>query len=126
MALATEDALDEALLPAYLRSIGLASGAEDVVVEPAGDGNINWVRRARIAGRTSIVVKQARPALERFPQYRASTERIVFEHRWLERAAPHDARGVCPRVLFFDEARRVLVLEDLGDAERLDHALLRG
>ena len=46
MALATEDALDEALLPAYLRSIGLASGAE---VRISGS-----VENALVPGRYSI------------------------------------------------------------------------
>lgn len=96
-------------------------------IEPAGDGNINWVRRLRshVSGRT-VVVKHARPALEKFPQYEASTERIVFENRYYELAQEHDDEDVCPRILWFDEARRLLVLEDLGDAERLDAALLRG
>jgi 5-methylthioribose kinase len=120
------DALDDERLPAYLRSIGLAGPGDEVTVEPAGDGNINWVRRARVSGRASCIVKQARPALERFPQYRASTDRIVFERRWFDIARPLDVQGVCPRVLHFDEPRRALVLEDLGDAERLDRALLRG
>jgi 5-methylthioribose kinase len=94
-------------------------------VEPAGDGNINWVRRVRAGGR-SWVVKQARPALERFPQYQAPTERIVCEARWLETVRPLDAGRVCPAVLAFDEAARVLVLEDLGDAPRLDAWLAAG
>jgi len=33
---------------------------------------------------------------------------------------------VLPEVLHFDAAQRVLVLEDLGDAQRLDHALAAG
>ena len=109
---------------------------EAVSVEKAGDGNINWVRRARVAdsarswsparaGR-SFIVKQARPALERFPQYRVSTERLVFEARWMEVARRWDAEGVLPAVHAFDPEQRVLVLEDLGDAERLDAALARG
>lgn len=119
--------LDDRALPDYLRALGVAGPEDRIEVEPAGDGNINWVRRARVPARgVAVVVKQARPALERFPQYQASTERIVFEQRWLEIARPLDAGGVCPAVLHFDEARRVLVLEDLGDAERLDHALARG
>lgn len=117
--------LDDASLAAHLVARGLVAGGDTITVEPAGDGNINWVRRARSRSR-SWIVKQARPALERFPQYRASTERIVFEERWFAIARPLDARGVCPRVLDFDAERRALVLEDLGDAERLDHALLRG
>ena len=60
------------------------------MVEPVGDGNINWVRRVRSAG-SSWVVKQARPTLERFPEYRASTERIGFEARFYETVAGCDA-----------------------------------
>lgn len=120
--------LTEDLLPDYLRGLGLAQPGEAIRIEPAGDGNINWVRRATLPGphARSYVLKQARPALERFPQYQAPTERIVCEARWLERVRPFDAEGICPRVHRFDEANRVLVLEDLGRAERLDAALARG
>jgi 5-methylthioribose kinase len=116
--------LTDADLPGYLASVGVLPHGAATAVEPAGDGNINWVRRVR-AGADSWVVKQARPALERFPQYRVSSERIVFEARFYETAAPLDRAGVCPRVLHFDPRERVLVLEDLGDAERLDAALAR-
>jgi 5-methylthioribose kinase len=113
-------------LPEYLRNRGLRPEGEAVRVEPAGDGNINWVRRVRLgSGGRSVVVKQARPALERFPEYAVTTERIVFEARYYETVRPFDAAGLCPRVLDFDETERVLVLEDLGDATRLDHVLLR-
>jgi 5-methylthioribose kinase len=96
-------------------------------VEPAGTGNINWVRRVRSLGDgSSWVVKQARPALERFPEYRAPTERALFESRYFETAAPFDREGVCIGVVFFDERERVLVLEDLGDADPLSSALARG
>ncbi len=119
--------LDDSNLPEFLSGIGLFESRAGVRVEPAGDGNINWVRRVSTpGGGASWVVKQARPALERFPQYRVSTERIVFEARYYEVVAPFDSQGVCPRVVHFDETQRVLVLEDLGNAERLDAALARG
>jgi 5-methylthioribose kinase len=125
---AAQRLLSEPTLPEYLCSLGLAQPGEAVRVEPAGDGNINWVRRATVKASPphSCVVKQARPALERFPQYQAPTERIVCEARYLEHVRTFDVDGVCPRVLHFDEPNRVLVLEDLGAAERLDHALARG
>jgi 5-methylthioribose kinase len=114
--------LDEENLPDYLRRLGLVGRSDRVAVEPAGDGNINWVRRAR-SGTHAWVVKQARPALERFPEYQVTTDRILFEARWLETVRPLDAEGVCPGVVRFDPDARVLVLEDLGDAPRLDRVL---
>ncbi len=117
-------ALTEDNLPDYLEFMKVFSTGLAVAVEPVGDGNINWVRRVRTdAG--SWVVKQARPALERFPEYHAPTERIVIEARFYETVAPFDGESVCPRVELFDPEQRVLVLEDLGDAERLDAALAR-
>lgn len=123
--------LSEENLEAHLRALGLVAPGERAEAEAAGDGNINWVRRVRVrpAGggpARSFVVKQARPALERFPQYRVSTERIAFEHRYLERARPFDVDAVLPAVLGFDAASRLLILEDLAGAERMDEALARG
>ncbi len=117
--------LSEENLPGYLEGLGLLAPNETALVEPVGDGNINWVRRVR-GQRRSWVVKQARPALERFPEYRVSTERLVFEARYYETVAAHDRAGICPAVVRFDPEQRVLVLEDLGAAERLDAALARG
>jgi 5-methylthioribose kinase len=120
--------LTDEQLPGYLRSLGLIRGESTVKVETAGDGNINWVRRATIEGneRRSFIVKQARPALEKFPEYEAPTQRLAFEARWFELSAPHDPGEICPRIDHFDPENRVLIMEDLGGAERLDLALARG
>ena len=119
--------LTEANLPEYLRKLGLFPEGTTVSVEPAGEGNINWVRRVQAdPGGPSWVVKQARPALERFPEYRVSTERAVFEARYSEVAAAFDERGILVRIEHFDPVEKVLVLEDLGAAEPLSAALARG
>lgn len=114
--------LDEDNLLEYLKNSGQLEPSEKARIEPVGDGNINWVRRVR-AGDRSVVVKQARPALERFPEYEASTERLLQEARFYDAVAALDEDGVCPRVLHLDPRERVLVLEDLGDCPRLDAAL---
>jgi len=117
----------EADLPGYLVTLGLLTPGEPARVEFAGEGNINWVRRVRsLARECSFVVKQARPALERFPEYRVSTLRIECEARWYETVARFDRDGVCPRVHHFDPQRKALVLEDLAGAEPLDVLLARG
>jgi len=112
-------------LPRYLEERGVAPAARVRRVSPAGDGNINWVRRIQLEDGRSWIVKQARPALERFPEYEVTTERIVFEARWYQTVRAFDSGAICPQVLDFDEAERVLVLEDLGEVERLDAALGR-
>ncbi len=121
----SQQILDEGNLSAYLVARGIVAAGSPVRVEAAGDGNINWVRRAR-CDTGSWIVKQARPALERFPEYRVSTERIAFEARYYEAVRPLDAANVCPQVLDFDPDQRVLILEDLGTVPRLDRALLDG
>jgi len=123
-----QEPLTDSTLGDHLRRLGLAEAGERVEVAPAGDGNINWVRRATLIGaeRRTCIVKQARPALERFPEYQAPTERMLCEAAYLDRAGRSDPAGILPRVLAFDAPNRLLVLEDLGSAERLDHALARG
>jgi len=119
--------LDESNVFEYLRACGALAPGETATIGPAGDGNINWVRRIRAGdGSRSFVLKQARPALERFPEYRASTGRLIFEARYYEVSAAWDRERVRPEVLHFDPEQRVLLLEDLGDVERLDAALARG
>jgi 5-methylthioribose kinase len=120
--------LDEASLPEYLVSRGLLRDARGVSVEPAGDGNINWVRRVTAPDGASLVVKQARGALERFPQYKVDPIRAVFEARYGEvvrERVPRHA-SVLPALLHFDAAAHVLVMEDLGSAPRLDRELEAG
>jgi 5-methylthioribose kinase len=73
-------------------------------------------------------VKQARGSLERFPEYKVDSARMIYEARYFEvvRARVPAQAEVPPRVLHFDEANRVLVMEDLGDAARLDGLLAEG
>jgi 5-methylthioribose kinase len=123
--------LSDENLPEYLAGRGLLPQPADARVEPAGDGNINYVRRVRVTGGpaagTSWIVKQAREVLERFPEYRVTTERIVFERRYVACVAEHapECALVLPGILAFDADSRVLVMEDLG-SERLSDALDAG
>lgn len=124
--MAGQRVLDDENVARYLRDAGVVATAAALVVEAAGDGNINWVRRVRAPDGRSWIVKQARGTLERFPQYAADPVRLVYEARYLETARRHDRDAVLPAVHHFDEANRVLVLEDAGDAPRMGELLQRG
>lgn len=117
-------ALNEDSVVDFLCQRGLLQPGTPCTTEPAGDGNINWVRRVRAADGRSWIIKQAREQLEKFPQYRADTRRILIEAAWIRHAATIDPDGCCPTILDFDPERRVLVLEDLGNCPRLDEELL--
>ena len=105
----------------------LAPGAT-ARVEPAGKGNLNYVRRVRPERGPSWVVKQARESPEGHPEFRVPTERIVFERRYAQAVAelaPGYA-SLVPAVRHFDEPARALVLEDVGDGESLELLLRAG
>jgi 5-methylthioribose kinase len=120
--------VDDRSVVSLVRGLEILPSGVPLEVESAGDGNINYVRRVRAPGCGSVVVKHARPTLERFPQYEAPPERLGFEHAYAEAVhdlAPDQAH-VLPRVLHFDPDSRLLVLEDLGDAPRLEEEMLGG
>ena len=74
---------------------------------PAGDGDINWVRRARLPdGRGAG--SSSRPARSwTLPRVDAApTERIVFEARFYHAMARRwDEDGICPEIAHFDRER---------------------
>lgn len=97
-------------------------------VEPAGEGNINYVRRVRDARGRSVVVKHAREALERFPEYRVHPRRLLFEHRYGEavRRLADGVASVLPEEFDFDSDTPAIVMEDVCDSILLAEALAQG
>jgi len=118
--------LDEVNLIAYLEPLGVLPGADRV--ERVGEGNLNFVRRVRARDGASVIVKQARTGIEGFPEFPLSSVRILYERRYEEvvrELAPGGAR-VLPRVLHFDTAARILVMEDIGERRSLLEELRAG
>ncbi len=111
------DAGDPARLRRFLVARRWIAADEPIVAHAnAGEGNMNLTLRVTTAAR-SFVVKQARPWVERYDHLAAPAERIAFEHRFYERVAAIDpVASRMPRVLGWDEAAGVLLLEDLGSA----------
>lgn len=85
-------------------------------VTKAGEGNMNLVLRLKTDQR-SVIVKQARPWVEKYPSIAAPDERILSEidfYRCVSGAA--EVSGAMPRIIASNTTQRLLVLEDLGTA----------
>jgi 5-methylthioribose kinase len=118
-------------LSAYLRERGWLATDAGITVEKAGEGNMNCTLRVR-SGDASLIVKQSRPWVEKYPDIAAPEDRALTEARFYALVATRPAlAAVMPRLIGVDEAARIIALEDLGAAqdftglyggERLDDA----
>lgn len=104
-------------LEAYLKQNGwLAQDGQVLSAKSAGAGNMNCVLRVKTTG-GSIIVKQSRPWVEKFPAIAAPVERVVVEGQFYQLVQLNDElKQYMPQLLGFDERSSVLILEDLGDA----------
>lgn len=93
------------------------SGQRVESVSKAGDGNMNLVLRVRLDSGSSVIVKQSRPWVQKYPSIAAPDQRILAETAFYETIASVD--GVAKRmpvVIASDPSSRTLILEDLGQA----------
>ena len=111
------DQQDPEALQTYLIRKGWLADDEPILsLTKPGEGNMNCTLRVRTASR-SLIVKQARPYVEKYPSVAAPTERAVMEGRFYRETAHNpDLRAAMPALLDVDEAEHLLVLEDLGQA----------
>lgn len=113
------DLEDLCRLRAYLVERGFTGADEAVTAERAGEGNMNYVVRAHMAGR-SIILKQALPWVVKYPTIAAPVERAGSEARFYRFVAQsRSVAAMMPRLLSFDESSALLILEDLDPADTL-------
>jgi 5-methylthioribose kinase len=104
-------------LEGYLHTRGvLAEGDAILAAARAGEGNMNCTVRVTTRG-GSCIVKQARPWVEKYPQFAAPWDRACREAEFYQLVSGRPrVAGRMPRLRHFDAGARVLVLEDLGTA----------
>jgi len=106
-------------LEAYLVGRGFAQAGEAITAERAGEGNMNCVVRVRLSER-SLILKQARPWVEKYPSIAAPVERAASEARFYHFAAQSSSvAAMMPRLLDFDNNSALLIMEDLFPADTL-------
>ena len=85
-------------LEQHLHSAELLGSDERVVdCKIAGEGNMNCTLRVQTTART-LIVKQARPWVEKYPQFEAPWERILRESEFYKRvSSASQAAAAMPR-----------------------------
>jgi 5-methylthioribose kinase len=104
-------------LEKYLNRQGFIGDGEELrSLGKAGEGNMNLTLRV-VTSERSLVLKQARPWVEKYPQIAAPIDRALVEIAFYEAVEERPAvRGAMPRLLGSDPDSRLLILEDLGEA----------
>lgn len=103
-------------LEAFLASRDwLRAGERLVSCDKAGEGNMNLTLRLRTDQRT-MILKQARPWVEKYAHIEAPWDRSLFEQRFYERVASiPEVASAMPRLMATDADAHVLVIEDVGE-----------
>jgi 5-methylthioribose kinase len=123
MFLLNPDKLKE--LTAFLQQQEWISAAETVVAAgKAGEGNMNFVLRADTGIRT-IIIKQSRGYVEKFPHIPAPANRTVIESLFYKEIAEQiKIKEMMPGLIGADEENNIMALEDLGNSG--DYTFLYG
>lgn len=102
----------------YLKTRGwLRSDDKLLSLEKPGEGNMNYVLRAEFGNSKSIILKQARPWVEKFPTIDAPVLRTEVEDRFFELTSEYRfLASHTPSVIGLDRESHILALEDLGEA----------
>ncbi|WP_080237739.1 phosphotransferase [Spirosoma rigui] len=111
------DAQQPLVLQDYLRRRGWLDTEEQISsVEKPGEGNMNYTLRVITPNRT-LIVKQSRGYVEKYPTIPAPAERAIIEGQFYQKTQviPMLASQM-PNLLGIDEENNMLVLEDLGNS----------
>jgi len=83
----------------------------------AGEGNMNLTLRATTSAGRSLIVKQSRPWVEKYPQLDAPPERALAEAGFYQAVSGSTAVAEpMPELVHLDAEAKIMVLQDLGQA----------
>lgn len=103
-------------LPEDLIKFNFWNPEESIIsVAPAGESNMNVVLRVNTNQR-SVIIKQSKPYVRKFPQIPAPIDRIDVEFNFYHRINSNKVlAGFSPKILRYYKIDRILVTQDLGD-----------
>lgn len=85
-----------------------------LALEKPGEGNMNVVVRVKLeAG--SLILKQSRPFVQKYPQIPAPIERVAIESQFYDLVSDNEyLDAFLPGIIGYDGERYVFAMEDLG------------
>lgn len=103
-------------LPEELSQLEFWNPEESIIsVAPAGESNMNVVLRVKTNQR-SVIIKQSKPYVRKFPQIPAPIDRIDVEFNFYHLInSNHILEGYSPEILRYYKIDHTLVTQDLGD-----------
>lgn len=110
------NAADPDSLERHLKEVEWISADEKIMgIGRPGEGNMNLVLRVK-TNQQSLIIKQARPWVEKYPQIVAPVNRVEAEAKYylLHRHQP-DLKNRTPTPFGYDADNFLLALEDLGE-----------
>ncbi len=114
-------------LSAYISSRGLMGSGEHIISADAlAGGNMNCVVRVKTSSK-SLILKQARPWVEKYPQIDAPMERNIIEAKFYEeiRRDTHLSQNA-PLMLDNNPDAYILIMEDLGETQDFSYLYQNG
>ncbi|TDB65356.1 phosphotransferase [Arundinibacter roseus] len=106
----------EALLTFMKANAWIDEQEQLLVLEKPGEGNMNYVLRVK-TDQQSLIVKQSRPWVEKYPQIDAPIERIIVEAQFYDVLSEvQSLRPFIPALKGFKAESFIMVVEDLGQA----------
>ncbi len=107
----------DSILINYLKSCNFIKESDSIFkVEIAGQGNMNFVLRV-VTNTQSIIVKQSRPWVEKYPSIEAPVERNIIESIFYKEISQNNYLAEhMPKYIGSDAENFILCIEDLGEA----------
>jgi 5-methylthioribose kinase len=115
------------VLGTYLKEKGFINQDETVLsMEKPGEGNMNFVTRICTQKR-SIIIKQANPYVQKYPEIPAPPERVFVEAKFYRTIQEYvRLEESMPSFIGIDATNHVIALQDLGDSTDLTFLYKKG
>ena len=106
----------------YLKSKKWISEDEKVTdAQKPGEGNMNFVQRI-ITNERSVIIKQSRPWVEKYPQVNAPVERVGVEAAFYQSISEDQKlTAYSPGLIGYDSKNYIMAVEDLGAGSDLTY-----